>query len=203
MTSEINAFSLLPDETLAGLAENGDINAETMLLERYKETVKITAAVFANDYLLKNSVFSLGSDDLIQEGLLGLKSAIGTYLPEKNTSFRTYASKCISNAMLCAIKAATRKKNSPPGGIVSIDNIEITSGFSPEEKFISEEETNTIRMFLRNELSGLESSVIRLHLEGESYKEIAEKLQITEKAVDNAIQRVRNKLSRFLSDNRS
>ncbi len=203
MTSEIKDFSFMTDEDLVRLAGNGDVNAETLLLERYKETVKITAAVLVNDYLLKNSVFSLECDDLIQEGLLGLKSAIGTYLPEKNAAFRTYASKCISNAMLGAVRAATRKRNSPPGGIVSIENIEITSGLSPEDKIISEEETKAIRMFLRNELSELEYSVIRFHLEGESYKEISEKLNITEKAVDNAIQRVRNKLSRFLSNNRS
>ncbi len=203
MTSKTKDFSQLTDETLIRLAVNGDIVAENCIIERYRDSVKITAAVFTANYISKHSLSSLEFDDLFQEGLLGLMSAIYSFREEKNVTFKTYAARCISNEIRTAIKTSARKKNTPPGGVVSINDIEIPSKLSLEEKVISEEGTESIYVFLRNELSSLELSVIRLHLSGESYKAISDKLGITEKSVDNAIQRVRGKLSKFLSENRS
>ncbi len=199
MTSTTDNSPTLTDEALIKLTINGDTNAETCLIERYRNNVKITAAAYTANYIAKQSLSSIEFDDLFQEGLTGLMSAIYSFQEDKNTSFRTYAEKCISNRILSVLKSCTRKKNTPPGGVVSLEDIEIPSTFSPEDKVISDEQTEDIYSFLNNELSSLENSVIRLYLAGESYGKIALNLGITEKSVDNAVQRVRSKLRGFLN----
>lgn len=199
MTSKTDKLTDFTDEALVRLAINGDANAEKYITERYRDTVKITAASYTSHYISKLSPASLEFDDLFQEGLTGLMSAIYSFREDKNASFRTYAEKCISNRILTALKSVTRKKSTPPGGIVSLEDIEIPSDFSPEEKVISEETAEDIYVFLNNGLSSLEKSVIHLYLSGESYINISDKLNITEKSVDNAVQRVRSKLRGFLN----
>jgi RNA polymerase sporulation-specific sigma factor len=92
----------------------------------------------------------------------------------------------------------TRQKNTPSGGVISLSEVDISVNTSLEDRIISAEGTEIIFDFLQNQLSPLELSVIKHHLSGVSYKEIAERLDITEKAVDNAVQRTRSKLGRFL-----
>lgn len=203
MTSSQKNYSEKTDEALIELAKNGDIKAEQCIIERYKDSVRITAAAYVSSYAVSCSISSLDFDDLFQEGLSGLLSAIYSFREEKNVTFRTYSAKCISNGIKAAIKAATRKKNTPTGGVVSLYDIEISTLSTPEDKIISEENTDLLFSFLGDELSSLESSVIRLHIEGKSYKTISEELGISEKSVGNALQRIRGKLSRFLEENRS
>lgn len=203
MTSKTDNFTQLTDEMLVRMASNGSTEAENCLIERYRDSVKISAASFRASYISVYSLSSLEPDDLFQEGLMGLMSAIYTFSEDKNTSFRTYAQRCISNRMHTSLRYCMRKKNVPPGGIVSLDDIELPTDISPEEKLISREETEDIYNFLNRELSTLELDVIRLYLCGESYDSIAGKLGTSEKSVDNAIQRVRNKLRGYLSKERS
>lgn len=188
------------DEVLVKLAQSGVLKAEKLLIERYRETVKITAAALASSFAAYCALASLEFDDLFQEGLLGLLSAIYSFRDDKNTAFRTFASKCISNNIKTAIRSATREKNTPKGGVVSLNDIDIPSVTSLEDSIISREGASGINTFLKTELSELEFSVIRLYLADNSYREIARKLSVSEKTVDNAIQRIRGKLSKFLNN---
>lgn len=203
MTSASENFSHKTDEALIDLACKGNLKAEQCIFERYRESVRITAAAHISSFAVSCSLSSLDFDDLFQEGLLGLLSAIYSFRPEKNASFRTYSAKCISNSIKTAIKTATRKKNTPLGGVVSLSDIEIPALNSPEDRIISAENTGLIHSFLQDGLTEMEASVIRKYLSGSNYKQIGEELGITEKSVDNALQRVRGKLSRFLNENRS
>ena len=126
-----------------------------------------------------------------------------SFREDKNVSFRTYASKCIANAIRAALRSSTRKKNTPPGGVVSLSDIDIMANDSLEDSIISAESTDSIFRFLSSSLSDKESDVVRLYISGKKYKDIAEELGLTEKAVDNALQRIRTKLTRFLDENRS
>lgn len=203
MTSIPDDFYQSTDEVLVKHAQSGMLSAEKYIFERYRETVKIIAATFTSNFATYCVLASLEFDDLFQEGLLGLLSAIYSFREEKKTTFRTFATTCITNSIRAVIKNSTRKKNIPFGGLVSINDIEISVSTSPEDRIISAEETAVLYNFLQTELSEKELSVIRLHLAGASYKDISEKLGISEKSVDNALQRIRGKLSRFLNRNRS
>ncbi len=203
MTSSQKNYSDKTDEALIELVQQGDVKAEQCIIERYRDSVRITAAAYASSFAVSCSLSSLDFDDLFQEGLSGLLSAIYSFQQEKNVAFRTYSAKCISNGIKSAIRSATRKKNTPSGGVISLSDIEISTRNTPEDKIISDENTDILLTFLGDELSSLESSVIKLHISGKSYKDISEELNIPEKSVDNALQRIRCKLSRFLDENRS
>ena len=203
MLSHINAFAGITDEELVRLAQSCEAPAESCLLDRFKETAKKTASVFFSKYPDYCSLGLLDKDDLYQEGLLGLLSAIYSYRPDKNTSFRTYASVCISNQIKAAVKSANSKKNVPFGNLLSIDDTAVPATESVEDSFIFNETEEVLNSFLNEELSALELSVIRLFLQDMSYKSISEQLHIPVKSVDNAIQRIRAKLKDFLDKNRS
>ncbi len=203
MFSDANVFLQMTDEEIVALAQSGNTPAETCLLERFKASAEITASVFYSKYQSYCTAGILEKDDLYQEGLLGLLSAIYSYLPEKNTSFRTYASVCISNRIRASIKSSNSKKNLPFGSLLSIDDSIVPSTESVEDLFIFNETEEALDNFINKELSSLELSVIRLFLQDESYKDISVKLDISVKSVDNAIQRIRGKLREFLNNDRS
>lgn len=140
---------------------------------------------------------------LCQEGLLGLFSAARSYNPNKDASFKTYAGICIQNRMVATYRACARKKNIPLGQLVSLNdeeasqlNIHGTSQAlsNPETLLIDRENLEMVHQRIRQSLSKLEQQVLFLYLSGQSYSEIAAKLAIPAKSVDNAIQRVRRKL---------
>lgn len=203
MFSDSDIFSSLTDEELVKLAQNGDTAAESYIFSRYKTDVSSTAKY----YFSKFSAFCLTGlleyDDIHQEGLLGLLSAIYSFKEEKNVTFRTFSAKCISNAIKAAVKTATSKKNNPVENIISLDDIYIPAPGSVEDSIIDDEDTAELNSFLITELSALEHSVLRLFLSEFSYKKISETLNISEKSVDNAIQRIRGKIGRFLGKRRS
>lgn len=203
MRPDSAVFSHLTDEELVKIAQSGDEKAETLIFERYKNDV--TGA--SKHYFLKFSNYCLQGlldyDDIHQEGLLGLLSAIYSFCEEKNVSFRTYSSKCISNAIKAAVKTASSKKNSPVGNKIPLDEIDIPAPTTVEESLIDVEDEENLNRFLQTELSTLEYSVLRLFLSEYSYKKISETLNISEKSVDNAIQRIRGKINRFLDKKRS
>lgn len=203
MTSSSNCYSKNTDEELALLSREGNAQAQMCLLERYTTSVRAAAASLVSSFAVSHSLLSLDFDDLVQEGLLGLVSAIYSYESDKGATFKTYSSKCISNAIKGAIKSATRKKDIPAGELVSLNDIDIASADSLEENIISNENTDNLHSFLNDELSQLELSVFRYHISGESYKNISSHLGISEKSVDNALQRIKGKLSKFLNENES
>lgn len=189
------------DELLVRMARDGDEKAENFLLKKYKDFVRSKARAY----------FLVGgdSDDLIQEGMIGLYNAIGHYDESMASSFMTYAAICINNKLISAVSADGRQKNAPLNGYVSIyssitdetgeeaslsDVLPDTENINPEAIILNEEQEKlTINRFL-GKLSALEKEILSYYMEGMSYSEIAKLIGKTEKSVDNAIQRIRLKM---------
>ena len=192
-------YSELTDERLQAMALEGDAAAETQLAIRYSRLVKICA----RPYFLAGG----DSEDLTQEGMLGLLSAIRGYNAGMDTAFRTYAELCIRRRLISAIKSASRLKHTPLNEGVSFDEVlseETTSlavcsgdAFrrSPEEQVLARERADEIIHIYPKVLSRLEMTVYTLFLEGLSYGEIAARAGKSVKQVDNAVQRIRRKLA--------
>ncbi|WP_297196050.1 sigma-70 family RNA polymerase sigma factor [uncultured Flavonifractor sp.] len=192
------------DETLCTLAASGDRQAEEALVVRYNRLVRICA----RPYFLAGG----DSEDLIQEGMVGLLAAIREYDPAKAASFRTYAEICIKNRLFSVIKAAARDKHIPLNNSVSFGT-PLFSGngdpltfcvpdeqeTDPEEILLSRESFRERLDTLIGQLSGFEASVLRLYLNGLSYSEIAAEVNKSPKSVDNAVQRIRRKLAQQTS----
>lgn len=187
----------ISDETLLRLVESGDRSAEEQLAERYTRLVKICARPF----------FLVGGDseDLIQEGMLGLLSAIREYRPESAASFKTYAEICVKRRIYSAIRTASRKKHEPLNEMVSLDEVLSDESASPsqtdafrripEEQVLAQESAKEFIQAYSRCLSKFEAQILELYLTGLSYTEIAQSCGKTEKSVDNAIQRIRRKLA--------
>ena len=180
------------DEALAALARTGDQRAVTKLIDRYRPLVSVIASRYFSA--------SLEKDDIVQEGLIGLLSAVYSYSPGKGATFRTYCAVCAANAIRSAVKAETGKKHSPLNTSVPLEDADITGDLSPEQIVLSDERAGYIDRVISTKLSPLEKAVLKRHLNGEDYKTAAAALGITEKAVDNALQRARGKLSKALRD---
>ena len=140
----------------------------------------------------------LDLEDAVQEGIIALFSAINTYSEEKGASFSTYASSCIRNGILTARRYARRKKHALLNDSVSIEQVQHTAAPepSPEQTVEMNERLSSTMEGIATRLSSLEREVLLLFLEGASYSTIAKRLNISEKTVDNALQRVRAKLGR-------
>lgn len=180
------SFSPKTDEQLVLSACAGDEISLNELLLRFSPLVKKISSRF--------HTVALENDDLLQEGMLGLISAVYTFSSEKNTSFSAYAYICISNRISTAVRAEFSLKHLPLNTYVSLDDEALASGMSPEEQLIAEEAAKGLIAFLESNLSDLELSALRLFLTGCDYATIADKLSVTPKAVDNALQRARGKL---------
>ena len=195
-------YSSLNDNELLSMADSGDKVAEEQLALRYARLVKICSRPF----------FLVGGDgeDLIQEGMLGLLSAIREFDLSMNTSFKTYAEICVKRRIYSAIKSASRKKHEPLNDMVSFDDVlsdeSKTSAVSygeayrrtPEEQVLGREGADEIIKTYSRCLSKFEVEILNLYLGGLSYSEIADNCGKTEKSVDNAVQRIRRKLARNL-----
>lgn len=192
------------DNDLLHLAQEGDKQAEEQLALRYSRLVNICSRPF----------FLAGGDgeDLIQEGMFGLLSAIREFDDSMNTSFKTYAEICVKRRIYSAIKTATRKKHDPLNDMVSFDDVlsdesqaNAVSSYSevfrrtPEEQVLARESADEIFQTYSRCLSKFEADILRLYLQGLSYSEIAEACGKPEKSVDNAVQRIRRKLARNLN----
>ncbi|WP_352400892.1 RNA polymerase sporulation sigma factor SigH [Anaerotignum sp.] len=200
------SFAALKDEELVSLAQQGDTQAEEYLMDKFKPLVKARSRAY----------FLIGADseDIIQEGMIGLYKAVRDYNREKNASFGGFAELCVNRQMITAIKAATRHKHQPLNSYISlnkpvfdddseqtyIDLLQDGELLNPEALFIGQENKNFIQMQMVKSLSGFETRVLSLYLQGRSYFEIAKSLQKTEKSIDNALQRVKKKLERFLEE---
>lgn len=186
------ALNKKDDVKLTSLAKAGDNEALTELLNRYSNLVLKKSASF-------KSLSGLETDDLYQEGMLGLLSAVYAYDETRNASFKTYASVLVTRKMLSALRSANSKKNIPLSEYVSIDeeNNLLSSIPTPEESLLRNEEITRINALIETRLSKTEKKVLKLTLLGLSYGEIAEILDCTEKSVDNSLQRIRRKFRDF------
>jgi RNA polymerase sporulation-specific sigma factor len=178
------------DAALALAAQQGDLSALGVLIGRYRSLAQSIAAGFTGVFLER--------DDFIQEAMLALLSAVYTFTPDKNASFRTYAGVCIQNRLRSAVKAQAAKKHQPLNSYVPLEEIDLPGGTDPEGQMIRQEEAAALTRFFERELSSLEKRVLLYRLGGLSYSEISKRLHITEKSIDNALQRVRTKLKRRL-----
>lgn len=192
------------DEDIVSEAKDGNTIALEYLINKYKNFVKAKA----------RSYFLIGADreDIIQEGMIGLYKAIRDFRGDKLSSFRAFAELCITRQIITAIKTATRQKHIPLNSYVSLNKpiydedsdrtlLDVLSGTKitdPEELMINREEYNDIEYKMGEILSDLEWKVLTLYLEGKSYQEIAEDLERHVKSIDNALQRVKRKLERYL-----
>ena len=198
-------YAELEDSALQKLAAYGDSYAEEELVSRYMRLVRICA----------RPLFLAGGDseDLIQEGMFGLLSAVRQYNNEHNASFKTFAEWCIRNRLRSAVKSASSLKHDPLNNRVPLESILSDESQtqavacaelfqkSPEEQVLARENkkyTEQLYLSLVSMLSKYEKAVLTYYLEGLSYKEIAKLTGKGDKAVDNAIQRIRRKTAQML-----
>jgi RNA polymerase sporulation-specific sigma factor len=182
-------------------AQDGHDWAVTELMGRYRNFVRGKARC----YFLAGA----GRDDIVQEGMIGLFKAIRDYRPDRQSSFRSFAELCVTRQLITAIKTATRQKHTPLNTYVSLNKPMARDGegdrvladilaaneiCDPAEIVVSEWEAESIRQGFTAALSGFETSVLRLYMEGKSYHDIADMLDRRVKSVDNALQRVKRKI---------
>jgi RNA polymerase sporulation-specific sigma factor len=196
----------LEDTYLVALAKRGSADAYERIIKRYRGFVRLKAS----------SYFLLGgdSDDLIQEGLVGLYKAIRDFRTDRESSFRNFAELCITRQIITAVKTASRNKHAPLNQYVSFAQTPAASGESettleeilpgpisdePSQRAIATEELRALVSCLSSVLSELESRVLSLYLDGYSYEQIGERLECDTKTVDNALQRVKRKVAAHIS----
>ena len=196
----------LEDTYLVALAKRGSPDSYDRIVKRYRGFVRLKAS----------SYFLLGgdSDDLIQEGLLGLYKSIRDFRSDRESSFRNFAELCITRQIITAVKTASRNKHAPLNQSISFATSPTAGGEGestleeilpgsrvedPATKVISTEELGSLVECLTSVLSELESEVLTCYLDGRSYEEIADRLACDTKTVDNALQRVKRKVSTHLA----
>ena len=199
MEAELD-FNKCSDETLIDIYRKGDEAAIEVLFERYKDIVRKKAKAM---YLAGGD-----SDDLIQEGKIGLYKAVRDYDDTKEAAFKTFASMCINRQLNNAVAVSNRKKNIPLNTYVSfdmpaypdednetrlVDILKPESEQNPEKLFIDREYSDSFKKKLFDRLSSFEKQVLQLYMEDNDYRQIAMLLGKTPKSIDNAIQRIRAK----------
>lgn len=200
----VKNYHLMTDEEVVKESKSGDSQALEYLIKKYKNFVRAKA----------RSYFLIGADkeDIIQEGMIGLYKAIRDFREDKLASFRAFAELCITRQIITAIKTATRQKHIPLNSYVSLNKpiydeesdrtlMDVLAGVKitdPEDLIVSQEELNRIENKIGEILSDLELEVLMSYLQGRSYQEIAVDLDRHVKSIDNALQRVKRKLERYL-----
>lgn len=201
---KLTQYELMSDEEVVDLVRDTDAEALEYLINKYKNFVRAKA----------RSYFLIGADreDIVQEGMIGLYKSIRDFRGDKLTSFKAFAELCITRQIITAIKTATRQKHIPLNSYVSLDKpiydedsdrtlLDVICGTKvtdPEELFINREEFDDIEGKMSEILSDLERQVLMLYLDGRSYQQIAVELKRHVKSIDNALQRVKRKLERYL-----
>ena len=205
MNRSISAeMDMCSDEKLVELVHNGNSEALDFVIHKYRNFVRAKA----------RSYFLIGADkeDIVQEGMIGLYKAVRDYKGDKLSTFRAFAELCITRQIITAIKTATRQKHIPLNSYVSLDKpiydeesdrtlMDVLTGTKvsdPQELIINREQFSNIEGKVNELLSDLERQVLALYLDGRSYQEISEELNRHVKSIDNALQRVKRKLERYL-----
>ncbi len=207
LSSSSHAQLQVDDSYLIALAKQGRATAYDQIVRRYYGFVRLKAS----SYFLSGG----DSDDLIQEGLVGLYKAVRDYRSDRESSFRNFAELCITRQIITAVKTSTRNKHVPLNQYVSFASTPAGSGsdsettldemlpgstvHDPVNQVISSEELRALVACISTSLSDLESRVLALYLDGRSYEEIGGKLGCDCKTVDNALQRVKRKVGAHLS----
>lgn len=200
----IRNYDEMADEDIVSDAREGQNEALEFLIHKYRNFVRAKA----------RSYFLIGADreDIVQEGMIGLYKAIRDFRSDKLASFRAFAELCITRQIITAIKTATRQKHIPLNSYISLnkpiyeedsdrtlmDVISTVRVSDPEEMIINREEFGDIEEKMGEILSDLEWKVLMAYLDGRSYQEIAVDLRRHVKSIDNALQRVKRKLERYL-----
>ena len=199
-------FESMADEQIVQLAQDANGAALEYLLNKYKNFVRTKA----------RSYFLIGADheDIVQEGMIGLYKAIRDYRAEKLSSFRAFAELCVTRQIITAIKTATRQKHIPLNSYISLNkpiyeedsdrtllDVITEEGMSnPEEMIIDREDLSMIEGKIGQMLSDLEKDVLVRYMEGKSYVEIADEMHRHVKSIDNALQRIKRKLLKYLEE---
>ena len=197
-------FEGITEENVVILAKSGDRKAEEHIIKKYKNFVRAKA----------RSYYLIGADkeDIIQEGMIGLFKAIRDYDTEKAASFKVFAELCITRQMITAIKTATRQKHKPLNSYVSLNKpvfdeesdrtlLDMISGekiTNPEDLMISKEEMNLMELLIEENLSSFEMEVLNFYLQGKTYNDITGLIDKPIKSIDNALQRIKRKLERYI-----
>ncbi len=198
-------MSLENEIDIVKMAQNGDSEAITTIINEYKLIVKAKSRAF---YLVGGE-----QEDLLQEGLIGVMNAIKNFDESKGIKFSTFANLCVTRQMITAIKMANRDKNNILNNAFSLNKISHTvndeeyelldiivdnSTLSPEDIFISNEGVDDIKKTIDKTLSSFEKEVLSYYLDGESYIDIGLRFDKDKKAIDNALQRIRKKLDKAI-----
>lgn len=193
-------YQFFSDEELILRYKKGDNDVGEYVLNKYKPLVRKHA----------NTMYLIGgeTEDLIQEGMIGLFKAMRDFDINKNRTFFSFADLCISRQMYSAVEASNRKKHIPLNNYISFSQSDDDSGYrmedvlesdensvNPEKILIQKEVISDFYKELRNNLSEFENKVLELYLEGENYVSIAQVLNKSPKSIDNALQRIRQKLA--------
>ena len=197
---------LTDEEIVVAVKDSEDQAAQNYLINKYRNFVRAKA----------RSYFLIGADreDIIQEGMIGLYKAIRDFRNDKLSSFRAFAELCVTRQIITAIKTATRQKHIPLNSYISLNKpiydedsdrtlLDVLSGArvsDPEELVISREEFVDIEQKMEEILSDLEWKVLMSYLDGKSYQEIAAELRRHVKSIDNALQRVKRKLEKYMEN---
>lgn len=198
MNMEPGAYQDLSDEQLIEKLRSGDTRIMDYILDKYKPLVRKRA----------NAMFLIGgdTDDLIQEGMIGLFKAIRDYNGEKEASFFHFAQLCITRQLYSAVEASNRKKHAPLNSYISFYSDPgdegkslaetLTTGVmdNPEQMMIDQENTALFWEKLKEDLSKMEKVVLDEYLSGQNYQQIAQKMGKSPKAIDNALQRIKTKI---------
>lgn len=183
----------LSDEEMALLAAAGDDDAMAQLISAVTPIAKAKASNFAKA--------RISNEDLMQEGMLGFLDAVKKFDPSKGVPFRAFAETCINNRIISAVRMNFNSKNAALSNAVSFesDTSDIASGGDPADIISDKFETEYLSELLSSGLSDFEKKVIGLRFRSKSYAQIAHELNCSEKAVDNALQRIKSKMRKKLS----
>lgn len=194
-----NNYKEMSDEDLVEASKSGDKNALEYLINKYKELVNMKVG--------KYFIIGAEKEDIVQEGLIGLYKAVKSYSPDKQNSFKTFANMCIERQLITAIKSSNRQKHMPLNSYLSLnasayENDEESSLLDtynahqiedPLDTITKQEYYKSVEIAIDKSLSSFEKQVLNRYMKGESYVQIAEKLDTPVKSIDNAIQRIRKK----------
>ena len=195
-----NNYDNMKDEDLIEIIKSGDKYALEYLINRYKDLVNIKVS--------KYYIIGAERDDIVQEGLIGLFKAVKCYKPDQHNSFKTFANMCIERQLITAIKTSNRQKHMPLNSYLSLnmsaydedsDDTEIMEVFNntfiedPLDTITKKEYYASVESTIDKALSDFEKQVLNRYICGESYVEIAQRLDAPVKSIDNAIQRIRKK----------
>ena len=202
-----NKYMELSDEEIIAKIKDGDEKALTYLLEKYKELVNMKVG--------KYYIVGAEKEDIVQEGMIGLYKAIKNFEPDKQASFKSFANMCIERQLITAIKSSNRQKHIPLNSYLSlntsayeneedtelIDIFDSNTTEDPLDTITKKEYYKTVEDTIDKSLSKFEKQVLEKYIQGESYIDIANKLDAPVKSIDNAIQRIRKKAIKNINNN--